>query len=300
MRGQVLRSYLLNLCSSARPSPTTTPASRLKATLPDLLIEADPTRERLKITALAFSMPNEAPQVSPSADTDTFSLRNVMNNQVTTYQIPAGTYSMVDLARQFSSVTGGLLTCAYLPSQNKLQWILSNAATPPHTLTLATGLAYIAGMVGNTPYALSGFAPLAGYYTCRPVSTASLFLKLADHSPEAGGLVLSNMGLDGQLRLDDTLAIVPLSGTAPWHWLNWSNAAPDAGGLFSGDTKLSSLELVVTDEEGREMAGMPEWWCQLRVDVVLVREDTTQAELLRGIHQSLRDLLLMKHLKGLP
>ena len=246
---------------------------------------------------LEFSMPNDAYTISPEASSNTFVLRNISTNASTTYTIPSGTYSMYELARQFVIVTDGLLACSYLAPQNKLNWTLASPTAPPHTIAFPTGLASIVGLYDALPYPLSSVSPLVSHKPCRPLATTHLFVRWNDHSPEAGGLVLSNMALDGKMRVDNTLAVVNVSQTPPFHQVSWAAADPTAGGLWCGDTKLSSIELVVTDEEGRPIDYLPDFWCQLKVDVIRVTEDKTDTELLRNIDKSITDLLLYQHLQ---
>jgi hypothetical protein len=200
---------------------------------------------------LEFAMPNESPQIASELGTDSFTLRNVTTGVTTTHQIARGTYNMYELAKQFSISTGGALLCSYLPNQNRLQWTLP-AGSQARVLRMPLGLAYICGLLEDTDYVVNAGSFTVGFYACRPVATANLFIRWADWSPEQGGLVLSNMSDDGGLRLDGTLAIVNVSNTPPWHWVSWRNDTPESGGLFSGDTKLSVLELIVTDEESRQ------------------------------------------------
>lgn len=233
---------------------------------------------------LNFGMPNESPQIASELGTDAFTVRNVSTGVTTTHVIARGTYSMYELAKQFSVATNGALLCSYLPNQNRLQWTLP-AGSQARVLRMPKGLAYICGLVEDTDYPVNAGAFTVGFYACRPVATASLFVRWNDWTPESGGLVLSNMSDDGGLRLDGTLAIVPVSNVPPWHWISWSNPTPDAGGLFSGDTKLSVIELIVTDEESRQLPVLPEWWCQLKIEVVKVVEDRSEVDLLQKILQ---------------
>jgi hypothetical protein len=260
-----------------------------------LLIEADPATERFKVTMLEFAMPNESPQIAAELGTDAFTLRNVSTGVTTTHQIARGTYNMYELAKQFSISTGGTLLCSYLPNQNRLQWTLP-AGSQPRGLRMPKGLAHICGLLEDTEYPVNAGSFTVGFYACRPVATANLFVRYNDWTPEAGGLVLSNMSDDGGLRLDGTLAIVNVSNTPPWHWISWTNQTPESGGLYSGDTKLSVLELIVTDEESRQLPIMPEWWCQIKVEVVKIVEDRTHVDLLQKILQTLKDTLMFKYL----
>lgn len=270
-----------------------TTASQLSLAIPDLLIEASPASERLKLTLMEFSMLNEMYQVCPEADTISFSLKNVMSNQTASYLLPMGTYTLRELATLFSVVTNGLLHCSYLSPQNKMRFTLPAAASPPHELVVSDGLSKIVGLKAAPVTASS---PTFSTRPCRPLATGTLFVKLDDHLPDAGSLVLSNMGGGQELKLDNTLAVVPLSDTPPWHYVSWTNRTPESGGLFAGDTKLSSIRLSITDEEGQPVWHLPDWWAVIKVDVVRTTEDRSHVDLLQKILQTLKDTLMFKYL----
>jgi hypothetical protein len=129
--------------------------------------------------------------------------------------------------------------------------------------------------------------PAATYITSdfplRPMEDTHLLLHcgLPPH-----GDVLSLDNFNGIVEASDILASIHLNAP-PFQLVTFQNT--DGHGVFTSDTKINSLELRFTDQEGEAFDVMPEHYLTLRVEVYEWR-DSGLFELYERVDQ-IKDLL---------
>jgi hypothetical protein len=275
------RTQWLTVHSRARTAGST---SRFSVALPDLLVEADPMTERVRIGLQSFQVPLTWYQIV--AGRNTIAATNLATGAAATLTVPPGTYSYYELCRLLQSMYAPL-SARYFPNSSTILLF----AMQPHRWVFAKGLAEVMGFKPGVAYeGTSVYSPLV----CQPLATTAIHVSLTNLPPCQDNLSLSN--LTGEVTVDSTLAIVPVTSTQPFHVVTYTNDLDD--GVFTGDHKLSVIEFALTNEDGELLADLPDHIMRLRLDTFEVDEADGLTKTLAEIKDGVQTLVLYKHIRS--
>lgn len=252
--------------------------------IPDLFVEADPTKEKFKISLQQFMVPYNWYQVNEGSNR--FTATDLTTNTTTLRTIPPGSYNYFELGKLI-----GLLyeSCraTYLPYQNKI--VLETSQN--HRWVFSDGLAQIMGFLPEVPY--EGTA-VTSPYVCRPLTTEAIHVHITNLPCMDEAVNLTNV--TGNIAPDTTLAIVPVTTTQPFHVLTYTNQLDDAG-VYTSDFKLTYMDFLLTNEDGTELTWMPDHIMTLKIDTVELNENADMLDVMRKMQQDINDLLLSNMLR---
>jgi len=266
----------LTLYSNKRDNGTT---HKWTCAIPDLAIECNPSIERIRVTLTEFSIPFTWYQI-PEGENSFMFTRGDTTQQVF---ITPGTYSYHELAKELSGLLDPVVV-RYLPNQNKMYFAMPGS--DQFTLEFARFLGSILGFRSNIDYTGN---EVVSQYPCQPLVTTHLIIK-TNLPPSEAGVNFTN--IEGPVRPDSTLAIIPLVNTPPFHTLHWINEMDI--GYMTSDYKLNQFTVEVTSEDGAYVPDLPDYWFQIRADVINIDEDTTIQDTLEEVSNDLKTLVLHK------
>ena len=255
--------------------------------IPDLFLEAEPLVEKFRVSLNQFMIPYNWYQVNEGLNAIT--IFDPVQQAGYTAWVPPGTYNYFDLC---GLLQGFLNTpVSYLETQNKVQ-ITTDV---PKTITFSQGIAQILGFEPDVPYTTSvRFPDLVSPNVCRPLATESIHVRITNLPCLDEAVSLTNV--TGSVTVDDTVGIVPVANTRPFHVINYLNQTDD--GNFTGDYKLTYLEFLLTNEDGLELTYLPDFTMTLKIDTVMVNEDEELMNVLRKMQADINDLLIAKALRA--
>ncbi len=269
----VRRSHTLYLQSKHR---TTGTPSQYTITLPNI-IDSDPNLELFRVTLVSFTTYNDFLQVKEGKDT--------IKMNGTDYTIPHGTYTFQKLSKTLQNLLG--INVFWNVELNAITFAFDTT-----TSLVFDGIAYILGFDEETTYTGT---QITSVRAMKPYKPSHIFIHLNNVSTVSEHLNLSNHG--GEVRLANVLAKVLINAN-PFQLISY-NQILDNEGLYTGDTTLQTLELMLTDNDGNEFVEIGDHEMVLRIESLDIQDYDMKAMIteLKEIRQTLKDTMLIKALR---
>ena len=273
MSSIIKSTHTIYIQSKNRTNGTT---SNYDVILPEF-ITSDPMLQKFQVSLKDFTIYNSWYLVTTCADTITI--------DSTPYTIPHGTYTYQRLATIIQTTIGA--TVRWLQDQNKIQFTFS---TPKTVLFDDIGT-----LLGFTPYKEYTGTTLTSENPMTPYEITHLYIHLNNIAPVEDNIDFSNMS--GSMRPCSILGRV-LINAAPFQLITY-NQVLESDGILTADNSITKLEILITDQNGRELDFLPEHEMTIKIQVFDV-EDTNAIDIvreLREVKDILKDMLTYKVLK---
>lgn len=267
------RSHTLYLQSKYRTLGTT---SQYTLALPDF-IQSDPNNELFKVSLVSFTTYNDILQITDNCNT--VRVDNV------DYVIPYGTYTFQKLARTLQAIL--TIPVHWNTELNAITFVFDTETT-----VRFDDIAYILGFDSDVNYTGTNITSIRAM---KPMKPTHLMIHLNNVSVVNEHLNLSNH--TGEIRISNVLAKV-LINAEPYRLITYNQILENEG-LYTGENSLNLLEILITDNDGNEVASLPEHELVLKIETVDVEDYDTKSIIneLREMRQTLKDLLVYKVLR---
>jgi len=199
------------------------------------------------------------------------------------YTIPQGNYTYQRLAKTIQSIIPNV-SVQWIQEQNKMAFIFPSSRT-----MIFDDLGTTLGFKPNQNY--SG-TTIVSPSPMLPYNDPHLFIHLQNIAPMAEHLILSNH--TGEMRVASILAKV-LINASPFQLITHQQVL-ESDGVVTADNTLNSLEVFITDSEGKEFVDCPEHELVLTLESMDVEDYDAKdmIEELREIRKWVRDLVTLK------
>jgi hypothetical protein len=267
------RTHTLYLQSKHRDNGT---PSNYVISLPQV-INADPNLEVCKISLKTFTTYNSWFIVRDGANT-------IKVNGVSFF-IPSGNYTYQRLAKIIQDELPNS-TVRWIQEQNTME-----LSFPSFRTLMFDDLGMTLGFTPNQSY---GGTKITSQTPMLPYNDPNILIHLQNVAPMAEHLVLSNH--TGEMRIASILAKV-LINASPFQLITHQQVL-ESDGLITADNTLNSLEVFITDSDGREFTVMTEHEIVLTLEMMDVEDYDAKDMIdeLKQIKSWIRDLVVYKTL----
>jgi hypothetical protein len=201
------------------------------------------------------------------------------------FVVPEGNYTYQRLVKTIEGLFQDT-TVQWIQEQNKVKF----------TFPVFRSLTFddLGTTLGFSPNQVYSGVNITSPFPMLPYSDPHLLIHLNNVSPTAEHLVLSNH--TGELRVSNILAKV-LINASPFQLITHQQIL-ESDGIITGDETLNSLEVYITDSDGKEFTDMPDHDCVLTIEYMDVEDFDAKdmIEELKEIKTWMRDLVVMKSL----
>ena len=308
MDSHVIRSQTIHISSALRQRDER--ASNFTVNIPEGIIGTSDSSHILRLTLIDFSMPILWNWVNPT--NNEFQVNDETDNVTHIITIPPANYTFKALASAISQQLSNVIpnaSCAWSPSTNKL------------TLSFPTDKYWSVNFdVEKSAFEMMGFNKrtyiLLGDATLTSTSSASALrleaestLKLAQFDRlclTATNVTVQQQFANVENTADNTCVInknimsIPFT-SPPFDVISYVNVNNEMQ-LYIKERSLTSLHLVVRDENGEELPYVSDWKASIRVDVIDVHSASQQShyaamlDLLSKMEEKLSLILVQRSL----
>lgn len=268
------KTHTLYLQSKRRDTGT---PSNYVISLPQV-INADPNLEIVKICLKNFTTYNSWFIVKEGA--------NVIKVNGVSFFIPVGNYTYQRLSKIIENeLPNSIVT--WIQEQNKME-----ITFPTFRTLVFDDIGKTLGFTPNEPYGgikITSQTPMTPYYD------PHLFIHLQNVAPIAESLVMSNH--TGEMRIASILSKV-LINASPFQLITHQQVL-ESDGIITADNTLNSLEVFITDSDGKEFLDCPEHEMVLTIESMEM-EDYNAKDMIKELKEMkgwVRDLVVMKTIR---
>lgn len=210
--------------------------------------------------------------------------RDTININGTNYTIPHGTYTYQKLAKTIQSVINSPVV--WNAELNAMTFNFQSSASLHFDK-----IGEILGFDADITYTGTQITSLRAMH---PVDPTHIMIHLNNVSPIEDHLNLSNH--TGEVRISNILAKV-LINSAPFQLITY-NQILESDGLHTGDNTMQTLEILITDNDGKEIDDLPEHEMVLKIESVDIDDYDTKEMIreLKEIKQTLKDIFIQRAL----
>jgi hypothetical protein len=244
--------------------------------LPEFIMN-DANLEIFKLSLSSFTTYNNMLQVADG--------KNRISIDGTLYQIPYGTYTYQKLAKVIDAI---------IPAS--VVWnVETNSMTFEFEATATMSFDGLGETLGFSAGNLYTGSILRSERAMNPYLNPHIVIHLNNITPINDRLCFSNHS--GQMRVENILGKI-LINASPFQIINY-NQVLESDGLYSADNSLTSLEFLITDNDGNLIEDMPEHEMVLKIESLDIgKEDSdTIIALMKDIKTTLKDTFLYKTLR---
>lgn len=297
MDSHVIRSQTIHINSALRQRDER--ASNFTVNIPEGIIGTSDSSHMLRLTLIDFSMPILWNWVNPT--NNEFQVNDETDNVTHTITIPPANYTFKALASTISQQLTNVIpnaSCAWSPSTNKL------------TLSFPTDKYWSVNFdIEKSAFEVMGFNKITYILLDDALLTSTLTLKLAQFDRlclTATNLTIQQQFANVENTADNTCVInknimsIPFT-SPPFDVISYVNINNEMQ-LHIKERSLTSLHLLVRDENGEEIPYVSDWKGSIRVDVIDVHSASQQThyaamlDLLGNIEEKLSLILVQRSL----
>lgn len=217
---------------------------------------------------------------------NTFYLRRISNNTLTTITLPYGNYTYKQLVQTINTIFGSDV-CVFNKIKNTMRFNFNEL----YELSFSSQSYEILGF-NNDTYTGS---TLESVNVLNPMSKIQNICVHIDGLQPYRCFNLDNINNDESIQISSLLGVIPYTNP-PFDVFSYTNSNNEFR-MFIYDKRIQSLNIRLTDFDGNELLFMPDCVMSFRIETFIQTDEDEVLQTLKKILEYSRMTLLSKHLK---